>query len=113
MSPCSSLIIFATTHFYLANIFRNDTLIFLARSFSVSQAFAFNNSSSSENFQQADNMANFSTEQFQQILAVIAGNQKGGSFTQCTARFKAKEMLLQSKSSWQEDLFQEFNLHIT
>ena len=56
-----------------------------------SLANALNNSSSSEEFQETENiMANFSPEQFQQILAVIAGNQKGGSFTQCTARFKGQ-----------------------
>lgn len=37
-----------------------------------------------------DKMATFSPDQFSQILAAIAGGNKCGSFTQCTARFRGQ-----------------------
>ena len=37
-----------------------------------------------------EEMAMLSVEQFQQILVAMGGNIRGGSFTQCTARFRGQ-----------------------
>ena len=37
-----------------------------------------------------EEMAMFSAEQFHQILTASGGNIRGGSFTQCTARFRGQ-----------------------
>ncbi|XP_036335367.1 activity-regulated cytoskeleton associated protein 2-like [Rhagoletis pomonella] len=38
----------------------------------------------------AETMATFSPEQFQQILAALTSDKKNGSFTGCTARFRGQ-----------------------
>ena len=37
-----------------------------------------------------EKIATFSPEQFQQIIAAMGGSTRGGSFTQCTARYNGQ-----------------------
>ena len=50
-----------------------------------------------------EEMATFPAEQFQQILAAIYGNTRGGSFTQFTARFRGQRDRAKGNTGYMAD----------